>query len=131
MTGSAGTGGIFKIAKDGSNYQKLHQFGDGDDGRQPQGSLIQLQNGDLIGVASYGGLHDSGVLFRIKPDGTDYVRLYEFTSLVSGGIIKASDGSLYGTADPSNQGIIYSIGTDGSNFNVVFANNDFNNGVSL
>jgi uncharacterized repeat protein (TIGR03803 family) len=128
MTGSSGEGGIFKIAKDGSDYQKLHQFGVGDDGRQPRGSLIQLQNGDLIGVAT-GGANDLGVMFRIKQDGTDYERLYEFTALVNGGVVQASDGKLYGTADPNNQGIIYSIEPDGSNFNIVFANNDFNNGV--
>ncbi len=130
MTGTTGEGGIFKIAKDGTDYRKLHQFGTGQDGRQPQGPLIQLENGDLIGVAGYGGILDMGVLFQIKSDGTDYEHLYEFTSPVSGGIIKASDGRLYGTADPFNQGIIYTINTDGSDFNTVYANNDFNNGVA-
>ncbi len=67
-SGSSGYGVIFKLTpSNGSwNYTPLHIFTGGDDGAYPSG-LVLDSNGNLYGVASYGGVSNYGVVFEIMP----------------------------------------------------------------
>ena len=67
-SGYSGYGVIFKLtSSNGSwNYTPLHIFTAGDDGAYPSG-LVLAPNGNLYGVASYGGVSNDGVIFQITP----------------------------------------------------------------
>ncbi|HYF69430.1 MAG TPA: choice-of-anchor tandem repeat GloVer-containing protein [Ohtaekwangia sp.] len=128
---TGGASRLFKVKKDGSDYKILHEFGIGNDGISLLGSPLQLANGDLVGIATNGGMNNKGVLFSIEPDGANYTRLYEFDVMAQGSLILGSDGRLYGVADPLDLGIVFSIKIDGSEFNKIFVNADLNQGKSF
>jgi gliding motility-associated-like protein len=137
MTIQGGTnnlGTIFKIMPDGTGYVKLMDFAGTANGAYPYGSLIS--DGDfLYGMTSYGGANNFGTVFKIKPDGTGFVTLFESTNLdvrePRGSLI--SDGTfLYGMAiagGTSNSGIIFKIKPDGTMYSRLW-NFDGPNGVS-
>ena len=101
---STGDGTIFKVTPAGV-LTMLHRF-DGTDGAYPNGGLVQAANGDLYGTASSGGAYDWGTVFKITPAGA-LTTLYSFCASIDlgycddgqkpeAGLLKASDGNLYG-----------------------------------
>ena len=76
------------------------------DGTLPVGALIQASNGNLYGVTSYGGSHNSGVIYEITPGG-EMTTLYSFCARnacadgasPNSGLVQGSDGNFYGTTD--------------------------------
>lgn len=105
--GSTGFGTVFKLSPDGSNYAILHNFDPtiGGDGKYPWPGLAIGTDGALYGTADRGGgTNDSGVVFKLKTDGSDYTVLYTFGATPGDGshprapLIRASDGGLFGTA---------------------------------
>ena len=73
------------------------------DGDQPI-ALMQGSDGNFFGTTTYGGVNNSGVIFKITPDG-DYTVLYNFCSQAncadgggpSAGLVQGTDGNFYGT----------------------------------
>jgi uncharacterized repeat protein (TIGR03803 family) len=68
--GTANQGIIFKLAKDGSSFTVLHNFGDGsvpNDGDDPIGTLIVGTDSNLYGVTQLGGSAGFGTVFRTSP----------------------------------------------------------------
>jgi uncharacterized repeat protein (TIGR03803 family) len=63
--GGAGCGTVFRIAKNGK-YTVLYRFTGGADGAYP-GELTLDAAGNLYGVATGGGEHNGGVVFKIAP----------------------------------------------------------------
>jgi uncharacterized repeat protein (TIGR03803 family) len=61
-------GTIFKLTPSEGEYSKttLHAFIGGSDGASPYGGLTYLQ-GKLYGTTTYGGVKNSGTVFRIAP----------------------------------------------------------------
>jgi uncharacterized repeat protein (TIGR03803 family) len=49
-------------------------------GHYPQGKLLYGQDGYIYGVTKRGGQNDFGVIYKIKPDGTDYKVIFHFNS---------------------------------------------------
>ncbi len=125
MTKSGGTNGygiIFKIKPDGTSYTKLLDFTNIPDGKSPNGSLI-FDGTFLYGMTRYGGINGDGIIFKIMPDGTGYVKLLDFAGSTNGsGPIGSliSDGTfLYGTTatgGTNSDGVIFKIKPDGSNY---------------
>ncbi len=85
----------------------LHSFADGNDGQFPFGSkLIFDTTGDLYGIASGGGIHDYGVVFKLTRGATGNWTervLYAFPggsggSFPTGNLVFDSAGNLYGGA---------------------------------
>lgn len=119
--GTFDDGVLFRVDLNG-NYSILRHFGDPDksDGTYPCGSLVA--SGDrLYGMAAGGGIHDKGLLFSCKTDGTDYCYMWDFGNI-------ADDGSApYGTpiiigdtvygmtagGGANGKGVIFSIRSDG------------------
>jgi uncharacterized repeat protein (TIGR03803 family) len=62
----SGCGAIYGIGSAGT-YTLLHRFTGGADGAGPVGALTADSKGNLYGAASYGGLNDNGVIFKITP----------------------------------------------------------------
>lgn len=108
---------IFKIKADGTGFAVIHSF----NSELPNGGLVEL-NGFLYGTTADGGISNFGTIYRIRPDGSDFTTLYEFTGMSSantgysprGGLLIASDGHIYGTAEggQNGNGTIFKINKD-------------------
>lgn len=81
--GTNSRGSIFRIMTDGSGYLKIYDFSLGPDGNYPYGSLIS-DGTFLYGTTSRGGLNDEGTIFKIMPDGTNYLKLFDFKNNITG-----------------------------------------------
>jgi uncharacterized repeat protein (TIGR03803 family) len=119
--GEKGGGVIYSVDIDSKKLTTLKNF------ETPATSpeeLTELPNGYLYGVTRNGGIYDYGVVYRIKPDGTDYSILHHFAKIEGTHprckLLFASDGHLYGTTTAGGlkdeHGSIFRISPDGSNF---------------
>lgn len=146
--GANGTGVVFKLAKDGSDFRVLHEFGAitsatdsgivaNGDGASPVGVLVAAADGFFYGATSVGGVNGRGTIYRLQFDGTGFQSLYAFAATtVSGtnlptnaggstpfaGLVDGQDGLLYGTAGQggaNGSGTLFAIAPDGSVFTVL------------
>ena len=100
LGGTNNMGVVFKIKPDGSSYTKLLDFAGTSNGAYPMSSLIS-DGTFLYGMTSEGGTSNYGVIFQIKPDGSSYTKLLDFSGVTNGAnpgySSLISDGtSLYG-----------------------------------
>ncbi len=115
--GSSGDGVIFKLNRRGK-YVVLHSF-TGDDGRAPQGALIQDSLGNIYGVACNGGAGDNGVVFSLAAGG-EFRVLHRFSgsdgAAPMAGLEQDGAENLYGiTAYGSNgYGTVFKLALDGT-----------------
>jgi len=103
----------------------------------PYSGLTQATDGDLYGVAKYGGKNNAGRIFKITPPNTFSV-IYEFEK--NNGhpvseLVQLKDGNLYGVTQGeagslTNLGSIFRIKPDGTSFTTLhsFANGAKNGG---
>jgi uncharacterized repeat protein (TIGR03803 family) len=120
--GANSDGTIFKIMPDGTGYLKLLDFSGTANGSNPRGSLIS-DGTFLYGMANMGGVNTIGCVFKIKPDGTGYLKLLDFASISNGQAPEGDlfyDGTfLYGTTrggGTNNLGTIFKIKPDGTGY---------------
>jgi uncharacterized repeat protein (TIGR03803 family) len=99
-----------------AQVEVLHNFGQGNDGLSPWGSLTIDSSGNLYGTALSGGTYNAGIVFELIPtvggSWTETV-LHEFGSGTDGhdpraGLVFDPAGNLYGT---TNEGGHYQDGT--------------------
>jgi uncharacterized repeat protein (TIGR03803 family) len=123
----AGTGTLFSINTDGSDFALVHRFtGGASDGAFPRGSLT-FDGSKFYGMTSGGGGSSAGVIFSINTDGSDFVLLHGFKGGVNdgrgpNGSLTLLDSTLYGMTGgggTSNLGTLFSIGNDGSSFDLL------------
>lgn len=129
---------VFSILPDGSDFQ-VHQTRIGDStastsyaGLQMT-SLVEAMDGRLYGSTSRGGANNTGVLFRLDADGSNYEVLHEFgsTSANTDGyyplsLVQGEDGHVYGTAQRggvNSNGVIFRWNTTGEVFEPLYAFN--------
>jgi uncharacterized repeat protein (TIGR03803 family) len=118
--GPGGNGTVFAVNPDGTGFATLYSFTGGNDGGAPQSSLIQGTDGRLYGTVVFGGANNEGAVFALKPDGTNFITLYNFTgsndgSFPEAGLIHGTDGRLYGMTQnggPSNRGTLFAISSE-------------------
>jgi uncharacterized repeat protein (TIGR03803 family) len=130
LGGTNGMGTIYKIKTDGSGYSKLLEFSGTANGSDPGGALISDGN-FLYGTTYYGGMNNYGTIFKIKPDGSGYTDILDFSGATNG---KFPDGSLisygsflYGITEgggANDSGTIFRIKPDGTGYSKL---QDFNN----
>lgn len=120
--GANNLGTVFKIKPDGTGYVKLLDFDGSTNGSRPVGSLIS-DGTFLYGMTTTGGLNDLGVVFKIKLDGTGYLKLLDFDMTTNGSIASGSlffDGTyLYGMNNQggaNTYGTIFKILPDGTGY---------------
>jgi uncharacterized repeat protein (TIGR03803 family) len=124
--GATGEGSVFRISKDGSGFQSLHDFADSaTDGGFPFGCVQEGSDGVLYGTTSEGGPDDEGTLYRINRDGSGYKVIRYFTSANAEGYlpvappVEGPGGLLYGSTyygGVDEGGTLYSVRKDGSGF---------------
>jgi uncharacterized repeat protein (TIGR03803 family) len=131
--GALGDGGIvFVVNHDGSSSGKVLNFtglrGTSAEGKNPFTVPIEGRDGFLYGTTDRGGTNDSGVVYKVRKDGTGYTVLHRFNWRTTDGLrargdlIQASDGALYGTTREGgslNKGTIYKLEPDGSAYQVL------------
>ena len=139
--GINGLGTLCRINPNGTGFTVLHTFSAphpsskrtiNTDGESAVGALVQDSQGTLYGAAEYGGANDSGTLFKMNPDGNNFVVLHTFDEpgdhgvnsggLVPTGLALGADGLLYGAArhgGKNGQGVLYSVETTGQNFRIL------------
>ncbi|HEX7413866.1 MAG TPA: choice-of-anchor tandem repeat GloVer-containing protein [Bacteroidia bacterium] len=83
--GSSSYGTLFKIKPDGTGYAIMVNFSGTAIGGKPWGSLI-YDGTFLYGMTAGGGAYNYGTAFRIKPDGTGYLKLHDFGNSTDGSI---------------------------------------------
>lgn len=108
--GSWNGGTIFKYNISNGQADTLVSFNDVS-GKEPFGSLIELQDGNLYGMTNAGGSLDSGTVFKCSPQGAITVLANLSTKLgghPEGGFVQAGDGNLYGM---TYDGGAYGFGT--------------------
>jgi uncharacterized repeat protein (TIGR03803 family) len=133
---SDGCGIIFKIMPDGSGYSKIQDFSnDNIHGYGPQGDLV-YDGTFLYGTTNQGGTSGLGTVFKVRPDGSQYSKLLDFTS-TNGTFPNASliyDGTfLYGTTysgGANGAGTIMKIKPDGSGSAVMHSFDGAANGLN-
>jgi len=120
--GTNNMGTIFKIMPDGTGYVKLMDFAGNANGSYPYGSLVS-DGTFLYGMTYDGGINGMGVLFKIMPDGTGYVKLMDFAGVSNGSAPQGSlifDGTfLYGmtyAGGTNYMGVIFKIMPDGTGY---------------
>jgi len=118
--GANNMGTVFKVAHDGTGFTKLLDFDGSNNGKNPYGSLLLIDN-VLYGTAVYGGSNEMGTVFRLNTDGTEFKKLWDFDGANSGLYPYSSlitDGTyLYGTTNyggANNMGTVYRVSTSGS-----------------
>jgi uncharacterized repeat protein (TIGR03803 family) len=99
--GAYGFGTVFRISPDGTETV-LHNFGNKSDGETPYGSLVMDDKGVLYGTTWGGGALRAGTVFKLSPNGAEWV-LHSFDpklgdgELPIAGLLLDSSGNLYGT----------------------------------
>lgn len=120
-------GGIVQVPATASEFELtnvIFRLRSKSQGRNPNASLIELNDGYLYGMAPIGGATNHGVIYKIKLDGSGFEVLFNFDQLATGAhpqshLLAGSDGYLYGTTSAGgqfNQGTVFKILPDGSNF---------------
>jgi uncharacterized repeat protein (TIGR03803 family) len=136
--GPNGTGVVFRMSRDGTEFSVLHAFGPitsdstvsvarNDDGMSPVGPLVAAADDYFYGTASAGGAQGNGTLFRVRFDGTGFETLFVFPELVANsaglptnvdgatpvaGLTDGGDGRLYGVTNlggAQGNGTVYSF----------------------
>lgn len=125
-----GSGVVFRMNKDGSDYQTLHKFLFSDEqGYSPESALTVGQNGELYGVARWGGYSGYGVLYRVQDDGASYSVLHHFSpsggdsSFPIAGLLQASDGGFLGLSSAGgmrNKGTFFKMRPDGTGYAILY-----------
>lgn len=126
--GVDGDGVVYSVDLDGSDFQVLRSFTDGDagDGMEPTGGLI-LSGGRLYGMTPNGGANGEGIVFVIDTDGSDFEILRSFGSGGTDGLNPvgslAIDGSfLYGMTSEggaNGDGTAFRITTAGGSYSIL------------
>jgi Tol biopolymer transport system component len=108
-------------------YSQIHAFGKVEnDGAKPA-VLAAAPDGTLFGATTAGGEFMKGVLFRLKPDGSEYKVLRSFEGGQGDGAYPGSlwigkDGAVYGSLNnegPNSYGAIYRAAADGSAYTIL------------
>lgn len=134
--GEFNSGALFFVNGDGTGYTVIYNFRLDTDGASPVAGLIELTNGRLCGITSFGGENNFGTIFSINKDGSDFQVFYHFDELDGGNPqsspFQASNGKIYGTTIEGgfeDSGVLYSINPDGTGYEVVHFFDRFNQGA--
>lgn len=122
--GASVYGTVFCITPGGA-LTTIHSFTKtGIDGGIPRGPLVQARHGTIYGMTFQGGISNSpgaGTIFRVALSSAPTVFSFAGTNGQGpsfGGLIEASDGSLYGSTTLGGafgQGVIYRFTDNGTN----------------
>lgn len=126
-----GWGVLIQYNTQSTQFTNVSAFNGIKNGGRPKGKLTLAGNGKLYGIAE-GGTNETGLLYSVNPDGSQFVKEYEFPSADLGiypkpSLLLGSDGKLYGAASGGNgyksAGVIFSYDVTTNTYQKLF---DFN-----
>lgn len=149
--GANGSGTLFSLGLDGSNFSTIYTFGatdantgTNDDGAFPYCGLTIGSDGSLFGSANSGGQYANGSLFHVGTSGNAFTNIHSFTAPDMFGFNQ--DGAkpalemisrgnvLYGvmpSAGAQGDGNIFKINADGSGFTALHDFSELNYTTNL
>jgi uncharacterized repeat protein (TIGR03803 family) len=134
--GAFSGGNLFRIGLDGSGFRVLHDFDSSSDGATPLSGLV-FDGGFLYGVASAGGTHVGGTLFKQSISPEVFTVVHHFSDATDGsapvGRLYPDSGALYGLASQggtSGSGTLFVYNPAGSGFQVLHHFNATSEGCS-
>ena len=120
-----GNGTIFSYNMATGTETVLYSFGSGgaNDGDEPQGALILVNDSLLYGLTTYGGKYDEGTIFSYNIHTGNVIITYNFgngtdASRPSGALIRANNGLYYGltwAGGTTDSGAIFSYDISNDN----------------
>ncbi len=118
----------FSCAECFADFNVIHPFlGGTTDGAGPESSVIS-DGSYLYGTTVAGGTANKGTVYRLSPDGSNFEILHDFAGgTVDGfgdddGLLLSGGSTLYGltgAGGANNDGIVYSINTDGAGYTIL------------
>jgi uncharacterized repeat protein (TIGR03803 family) len=95
---------VYEYIRQSSTFSTVYQFAaDGSQGEGVVAPLVQANDGNLYGTASFGGMTNCGTVFRLSTSGT---LSYDYSfpcgaggAFPFGGVVQGSDGNLYGVTE--------------------------------
>lgn len=124
--GANGSGIVYSIDSDGSDFHLLKQF----NSRtlpSPSAGFIKGNDGKLYGNFQNGGSDNGGHIIRLEPDGSGLTMLYEYKQSTGswpfGNLMQAKNGDLYGMTQSGgayNGGTVFKIRPDGNGYTVLY-----------
>jgi uncharacterized repeat protein (TIGR03803 family) len=101
-------GVLFEYDPATGSYIKKADFENISRGASPIASLIEIANGKLYGMTSFGGINNGGVLFEYDPDRGSFTKKFDFSDETgkqpSGALTLAPNGKLYGMTEQGGNG---------------------------
>ena len=117
--GASGRGLVYKMQTNGAGFSVIRAFtASASDGSKPAGPLLLGSDGALFGTTVGGGQFQTGAVFRLTRDGSEFSILHAFESSGTDGVapdtgvVEGSDGLIYGVTyggGPSDAGTIYRV----------------------
>ena len=113
--GAYGFGVLFEFDPATDNYIIKLNFDGANKGMDPNGSLMQADNGKLYGMTAGGGSNYDGVLFEFDPATGTYIKKLDFDGENKGrnpygSLMQADNGKLYGMTrygGSNNYGVLF------------------------
>jgi len=133
--GSFDQGTVFRIAKDGSGFQLLHEFEfNSAEGWSPDAPLLLGSDGMLYGATRDYDIdaedqQATGKIFKMNPDGSGYAVIHDFGANTNDGyypefgLTEGHDGVIYGTTlsgGTRHGGVAFKLLKNGSGYSVLF-----------
>jgi uncharacterized repeat protein (TIGR03803 family) len=124
--GSTSNGSVFQVSTNGTGVNLVYSFSGGTNGTAPCGSLV-LGGSAFYGLTYHGGTNNSGVLFQMNTDGTDYTVLHVFRGgntdgRFPNGSPTISGSAIYGmTGDggTNDAGVVFKMDAGSTNLTVL------------
>lgn len=121
-------GFIYRFDSSLAGFEIIHSF-QGTNGIGPLGGVVEGPDGYLYGITNRGGSNSQGIIFKVKKDGTDFIKLQDFTGKANGRypvssmVYNSRDDYFYGYTQAGGtfqSGVIFKIRPDGSSFTKIF-----------
>ncbi|MBX3733241.1 MAG: tandem-95 repeat protein [Verrucomicrobiae bacterium] len=125
--GSSNNGTLYRLNRDGSEFQLQWVFKYWGGGAYPNSGVIEASDHRLYGTVISGGESNQGMVFSLNADGTDFQILRSLADSPDGAnpfgpVIEGSDGLLYGTTGnggTAGMGTVFRLKRDGTDYVVL------------
>ncbi len=119
---AANVDGIFRMGTAGSSFSLIYTWVAADNQTVQLNGIFQSTDGNIYGTSAAGGSSGVGQAFKVRPNGTQFQSLHEFSSTGADGsypttLLRDSDATLYGatlSGGATDSGTIYRLQPDGS-----------------